>query len=207
MNGFIQWLSNTLGARLATVIGSFLPLIELKGSIMFARGASLGFFEALGLSYIGSTAIFFALFFLLKPFLALLKKTRIFKKFAVGLSRYVTDKANKEIAKREKTGKNPNFIKAFAVCVFVAIPLPMTGVWTGTAIAVFVELKFRDAFLAVAIGNFGAGLIISVLAELFLPYVDIILYSLFAIALVLFVIFVIKIIKNANKVADGEESI
>lgn len=68
------------------------------------------------------------------------------------------------------------------------------------------RVEFKDAFLAVAIGNLVAGLIISVLAELFLPYVDIILYSLFAVALVLFVIFVIKIIKNANKEADGEAS-
>ena len=47
------------------------------------------------------------------------------------------------------------------VFVFIAIPLPMTGVWTGTAIAVFLGLKFRQVILPVLGGNLVAGLIIS----------------------------------------------
>ena len=81
----------------------------------------------------------------------------------------------------------------------------MTGVWTGTAIAVFINLDFFKAFFAVAAGNLVAGLIISVLAELFLPYVDMILYSLFVIAAVMFVVFVVKIIKK-GKSKNGDNT-
>ena len=54
---------------LATIIMSCVPLIELKGAIVFARGMNYGFLYALGLSYLGSTIIFIPIFFLLKPIL------------------------------------------------------------------------------------------------------------------------------------------
>ncbi|HCY51468.1 MAG TPA: hypothetical protein DHU65_02055 [Clostridiales bacterium] len=213
MKGLITALSDALGSGLATFLGAMLPLIELKGSIMFARGAGLGFFKAFFISYLGSTAVFFILFFLLKPFLNLLKRVKFFKNIAVGIENYISDKAKRELEKRSKninTGddnskKREEFIKTLAVCIFVAIPLPMTGVWTGTAIAAFINLDFFKAFFAVAAGNLVAGLIISVLAELFLPYVDIILYSLFVIAAVMFVVFVVKIIKN-GKSKNGDNT-
>lgn len=71
----IEFIRNSIGNDLwATLIMSFVPLIELKGGIVFARGAGFGFFSALGLSFVGSTAVFFPVFFLLKPVLNLLKK-------------------------------------------------------------------------------------------------------------------------------------
>ena len=87
----------------------------------------------------------------------------------------------------------------------------MTGVWTGTAIAVFFNLRFKDAVLPVVIGNFVAGLIISILAEVCLSFwniavLDYILYVLFALAIILLVIIIIKIAKkkpSENKELEG----
>ena len=61
---------------LATIIMSCVPLIELKGAIVFARDIGYGFLSALGLSYLGSTIVFIPIFFLLKPLLKLLKKVK-----------------------------------------------------------------------------------------------------------------------------------
>lgn len=199
MEVVIQFLSKTFGSVLATVLGSMIPLIELKGSIMFARGASLNFFEAFIYSYIGSTAMFFVIFFLLIPVLNLLKKWKFFRRLAEGVENYISVKAENEIKKRENSKLSITKIKMFAVFIFVAIPLPMTGVWMGSALAVFLGLKFREAVLPVAIGNLVAGLIISVLAEVFLEYVDIILGVLLVLAVILLVVFIIKVYKAVKK--------
>lgn len=205
-----EFISKLVGNDLlATIIMSFVPLIELKGGIIFARGVGYGFFEALGLTYLGSTAVFFPIFFLLIPILNLLKKIKWFNTFANKVEFYFQDKATEIIENRKKkkgdSKMSETLLKQIGVFIFVAIPLPMTGIWTGTAIAVFLGLKFRKAVLPAVLGNLVAGSIISVLAEVCLAIWDFataklvldgILYALFAMALVLLIVFIIKVIKK-----------
>lgn len=212
----VEFLRNAIGNDVwATLIMSFVPLIELKGGIVFARGAGFGFLEALGLSYAGSTLVFIPIFFLLVPVLKLLKKIKFVNGFACKIENYFSDKAaetlKKETEKKRKRVRSETFYKALGVFIFVAIPLPMTGVWTGTAIAVFLGLKFREAVLPVAAGNLVAGLIISALAEICLRVwelkaLDYILYALFALALILLVFTIVKISRSPKKRAEGSEA-
>ena len=193
--------------RLATVIMSFIPLIELKGAIVFARDVGFDFFYSLLLAYVGSTLVFFPIYFLLKPVLNLIKRVKIFSKLAYKIEGYFADKAENAVKrenKEEGSGKNKKsavFLKQLGVFIFVAIPLPMTGIWTGTAIAVFLGLKFKEAILPVCLGNLVAGLIISLLAELCLAIwttkvLDYILYTLFALAIIFLIVVIIKISKS-----------
>ena len=202
MDAVIQFLADLFGAPLATFLGSMIPLIELKGSIMFGRSEQVGlnFFEAFGISFLGSTLVFFILFFLLVPVLNLLKKWKFFSRLAVSVEEYIAEKAQHQLDKQgEDKNSSPLSIKKWAVFLFVAIPLPMTGVWMGTALAVFMNLRFKEAVFPVVCGNFIAGLIISFLAELFLPYVDYILYGLFVLAAVFLIVFLVKIVKRATR--------
>jgi len=207
-----EFFANIFGNIWGTLVMSFFPLIELKGGIIFARGAALGFFEALGLAYAGSTLAFFLVFFLLQPILKLLKKIKFVKNLADKVELYFKDKATETLEKRQQKNKNAKIsetmLKALGVFIFVAIPLPMTGVWTGTAIAVFLNLKFKDVVLPVMVGNLVAGLIISLLAQICLwiwDYatavfvLDIILYALFGIAVVLLVVFIVKVLTKKKK--------
>lgn len=195
-----QFIYNLIGnGQLATIIMSFVPLIELKGGIVFARGIGIDFIYAFILAYLGSTFVFFPIYFLLRPILNLMKKIKWFNKLALKIESYFAEKA--ENAKNQATKKNRSqtFLKQMGVFIFVAIPLPMTGVWTGTAIAVFLNLKFKDAILPVVIGNMVAGLIISILAEICiavwnLAVLDYILYILFALAIILLALFIIKVL-------------
>ena len=208
----VQFIQNLIGDNyFATLIMSFVPLIELKGGIIFARGASLNFFESFGLSYLGSTVAFFPVFFLLVPILKLLKKIRWFSAFADKIELFFQDKADAALKKAEKNGnraRSEKFYKILGTFIFVAIPLPMTGVWTGTAVAVFLNVRFKDAILPVVIGNFVAGTIISVLAEIILAVwgnikiLDYVLYGLFVLAAVLFVIAIIKISRKKKSTAE-----
>lgn len=211
----------------ATFIMSIVPLIELKGGIVFARGLpTFNFFNAFLLSYAGSTLVFIPVYFLLRPILNLLKKIKWFNGFAVRVESYFADKAEetlsnseKKAEKREKTRKcetekekqkSGTLIKQIGVFIFVAIPLPMTGVWTGTAIAVFLNLKFKDVIWPIMLGNLVAGLIISLLAELFiavwsLAALDYVLYALFALALIILVFTIVKMSKRKTNKSETEE--
>ena len=187
----------------ATLIMSFVPLIELKGGIVFARGVGFDFIYAFLFAYLGSTLVFFPIYFLLKPILNLIKKIKIFSRLAFKVEDYFNGKAEEALQAQTDRNKKKDgkFLKQLGVFIFVAIPLPMTGVWTGTAIAVFLNLKFKDAILPVVIGNFIAGLIISILAQICISLwsiavLDYILYGLFALALIFLVVLIIKIAKR-----------
>ena len=99
-------------------------------------------------------------------------------------------------------------LKQIAIFIFVAIPLPMTGVWMGTAIAVFLGLKFKESILPLALGNLVAGLIIALLAELLaaiwtIKALDYILYGLFALAILMLIVLIIKVaLSKPNKKED-----
>ena len=213
MTGFISNLiKNDL---VSSIIVSLIPLIELKGGIVFARGVGFSFFKALGLCYLGSTLVFFPIFFLLKPILNLLKKNKAFNKFALKVEGFFESRAEKVNKngdiKSENGKKSSTFYKCVGVFLFVAIPLPMTGVWTGTAIAVFLGLKFKEAVLPVVVGNAVAGLLISALAELCITIWDIgaldyILWGLFALAVIILVFTIIKLsrVKPKSK-NEGEK--
>lgn len=198
------FLVKIFGDVWGTAVMSFIPLIELKGGILFAHSVNLGFIKSFVIAYLGSTAAFFLVFFLLVPILNLLKKIRFIKTFADKVELYFKRKAKETLEKRadKNNGKiTETFIKQIGVFIFVAIPLPMTGVWTGTAVAVFLNLKFKEAVLPVILGNVVAGLIISALAVLFkaiwtVKALDYVLYALFAIAFVLLIVFIVKVCKQ-----------
>ncbi|MBR2871554.1 MAG: small multi-drug export protein [Clostridia bacterium] len=202
----VEFIQNLINNDLISVIVvSLIPMIELKGGIVFARGVGFDFFQALGLAYLGSTIVFIPIFFLLIPLLNLFKKIKFVNKIATKAESYVQSKAREALEKQnQKQGKramSERFIKQLAVFIFVAIPLPMTGVWMGTAIAVFVNLKFKDAVLPIILGNLLAGIIISALASLCLALwtiavLDYILYTLFGLAVILLVVMIIKIVKQ-----------
>ena len=153
----VEFIQNLIENDLISVIiVSLIPLIELKGGIVFARGVGFNFFEALGLAFLGSSLVVAPVFFLLVPVLNLLKKIKFVNKIALKAEAYVQTKANEAVeTQKQKNGKvmSETFIKQLAVFVFVAIPLPMTGVWMGTAIAVFIGLKFKDAILPIVVGG------------------------------------------------------
>ena len=181
----------------ATLFVSMFPLIELKGAIPIGTGLfGLNLFETAGIAYLGSTVISCLLFFLLIPIFNLLKKIGFVKKIVEKIEAVFEKKAN-EIA--QKTDGSPEKearkIMMISLFIFVAVPFPVTGVWTGTAIAVFLGLKFRESVLPIAIGNLIAGAIITLLTFLVGEYVDIVIYALFAIAIIMLILFIVKIVK------------
>ena len=200
----VELISNLIyNEYLATIILSFVPLIELKGAIVFGRGIGLGFLSAFGLSFIGSSLVCIPIFFLLIPVLNLLKKIKWFETFVLKVETYFDTKAKetleKQLEKNKKGRMTETLLKQIGVFVFVAIPLPMTGVYTGTAIAVFLGLKFKQTILPALAGNLVAGFLISILAEICIEYLDLILYGLFGLAIILLIFTIIKVMTSKPK--------
>ena len=205
------FFAGLFGNEWGTFIMSLVPMIELKGGIVFALSVGLSPFLAFVLSYAGSSVVFLLFFFLLVPLLNLLKKIKFIGNLAERIENYIREKADKTLKERKKGNKrglSEVELKILCVFIFVAIPLPLTGVWMGTAIAVFLGLKFHQAIIPVCLGNLVAGLLILALAEFCLlvagttAILDYILWGLLVLAVILFIITVIKISKTKGGKAE-----
>ena len=189
---------------IAVAILAALPIVEARLAVPMALSCGMGKLQSFVTAFLGSSLPAPLLLLALIPFIRWLAKTRVFRR----LGETVYDKF---VQKSKKVDENASDLKKMlALFVFVAIPLPLTGVWTGTAIAVFLGMKFKDAVLPIAAGNLVAGLIIELLAELCIALwtiesLDYVLWGLFALAAVLFVITVVKMVtgKGSEKKDGG----
>jgi uncharacterized membrane protein len=134
---------------------SMLPVIELRGGLIFASANGIPFWEAFIICCIGNILpVPFILLFLRKIF-ALLEKNRHTAKIVI----WLTDKAKKA---EKKIGK----YESLGLFLFVAIPLPGTGAWTGTLIAVIFDMSIKRTLPIIAAGVVTAGCIMSVASYL-----------------------------------------
>lgn len=205
VDAIVELLTKIFGENspLIPFFASMVPLIELKGAIPVGVKCGLELLPAAGLAYLGSTLVFIPVFFLLIPIFNLLKKIKPIKGLVEKIEAMLDNKAQKVAAKHEGDAeKEKRKFLIIALFCFVAVPFPVTGVFTGTAIAVFLHMKFKDSILPIALGNLVAGLIVTLLTFLFKDYVDIIIYVLFGIAIIMVIITIVKIAKSKPKEAE-----
>jgi len=153
-NNIISWITGIFGEKIGEIIGSMfvamLPVIELRGAIPIARVLGLNSQTAFLCAIIGNMLpIPFILIFLESIFNFLKKRG----KFG-NLIKKLEDRA---MAKSEKVLK----YQFWGLALFVAIPLPGTGGWTGALIASVMKMNKKDAFLSVMIGIIGAGIVVT----------------------------------------------
>ena len=201
---FLQ--SITQNPYLIVFLVSMLPLIELKGAIPIGAKLGLGLMESSILAYLGSTVVVLCVFFLIKYVFILLKKIRFIKKLVLKVE-YVINKKAQNLAKRSqnKAEDVKNKIIFLGLLTFVAIPVPLTGVWTGAAIAVFLDMRFLPSAIALIAGNLISGAIITLLTFLFKDYVDTIILIILILAIVLLIVTIVKVIMSPA--AEDEKSL
>lgn len=203
---------------LATLIISMIPIVELRGAIPFGAATSfwgenaLPLWESFLISLAGSSFICIVLTFLFWPIFKWLKKTRGFKKLADFIERKLSKNSKNidEKTQKENNERKIKLLKIFGVFGFVALPLPLTGVWTGTCLALFVGLSKKETLLTVLPGNLVAGCLMLLISYFFADNTAIILYA-FLILVAVFILYeVIKAIvlkiKNKNKTDVEKES-
>ncbi len=131
---------------------SMIPILELRGAILAAGIMNMKFLSTYIIAVIGNIIpVPFVLLFIDKIFV-LLKKTK--------LRKFVERLENKAILKSDKVTKYGKW----GLFLFVAVPLPGTGAWTGSLIASLLRMNKKQAVFYIFLGILTAGLIMSMLA-------------------------------------------
>lgn len=134
---------------------SMLPVIELRGGIVYAAARGIPFLLAFALCFVGNILpIPFILLFIRKIFTYL-------ERFS--LPRKIVHKLDARARAKSDTVRK---YQLFGLFLFVAIPLPGTGAWTGALIADVLDLPIKKSFLVIVSGVVSAGIIMSVLSYL-----------------------------------------
>ncbi len=144
---------------LGTFIISMIPIIELRGAIPVAVFTfHLTYVEAFIISFIGNILPVYFIVKFIRPIFDLLGKIKIFRV----IIDWISEKATKKIAESKKL----QTATILGLYLFVAIPLPGTGAWTGSLIANFLDLPPKKAIPPIVAGVFTAGVIILVLTAI-----------------------------------------
>ena len=199
---------------LATILIAMLPVIELRGAIPFATNPGLWGslamhqWEAFGWSLLGSSIIVPIIALIFLPIINWFKKTKLFGKLALAIENRVKSKTTDIEGAQEKSKLFSKFYwkKLLAVFIFVAIPLPFTGVWTGTCVAVFIGLDYVSTCVTVIGGNIVAGLLITLILEFF-PWLNGWLFYIFLILIALIIVYeIIKHFIKRHKAQKNEDA-
>ena len=135
---------------------SMVPIIELRGAMPVAMGMDIPFYQALLICIIGNMLPVPIIYFFARKVLVWgADKKYIGKFFTFCLEK--GEKAGKKLVKT--TGRGGLFL---ALMLFVGIPLPGTGAWTGTLGASFLDMGFKSTVVSVCLGVVIAGLIMAV---------------------------------------------
>lgn len=136
---------------------SMVPLIELRGAIPYAVGFKLPLLPSYIIAILGNMLPVPFIFFFARKILEWGKDKKFTKKFFT----FCLEKGNKGGKKlQEKAGRNVYL----ALFLFVGIPLPGTGAWTGTLAASLLNLDFKKSVLAIMAGVVLAGIIMGLVS-------------------------------------------
>ena len=193
----ITQISNAIGNPYLTLyVISIIPIVELRGAILFMPYM----FDTIGEMMLGmlcciagSTTVSVPLILITRPLLKKLRRSKWFSKIGKRMeanladraeSAYDEEKIEEREAKRKRKPLSKDTKKFLGLFVFVSVPLPMTGAWTGSCVGSFLDFPVWKASLAVFFGNIVAGLILTTIAY-FLPrqYADVFLYGFVVLAI------------------------
>lgn len=156
MEGLVEFFVELFGGinkELVIFIISLMPILELRGGLLAATLLDVEFIRAAIICILGNVLpIPFVLLFL-KYVLDILSKWKITKKFVNWLEKKVHDK-------REQIDK----YGYLGLILFVGIPLPGTGAWTGALLAVMLGLNRKKSFVCILLGVLMAAIIMSILS-------------------------------------------
>lgn len=141
--------------ELRTFILGALPIFELRGAIPYGIAVGMPLAKVLFYAILGNVVPIVPVLFLFEPVSNYLRRFSLFRKFFDWFS--------------ERTKKQASVIEkyeALGLAIFVAVPLPGTGAWTGCLAATLFKIRFRYALLAIIAGVLIAAAIVTPVALL-----------------------------------------
>lgn len=157
MEALATWFANTLGQyiskQLVVFIVSLFPILECRGGLLVSALLQLDIRQAVPICIIGNILpVPFILLFIRKIF-EIMKMWKVTRPLIEKLEHHAMNRSGK-IANGEFIG----------LLLFVGIPLPGTGAWTGSLIAALLEMDIKKAMVAEFIGVLLATLIMSIVS-------------------------------------------
>lgn len=151
VNTFVGFLGG-VPAELVVFIISLFPILECRGGMIAASLLGVDYWLALVISIVGNLLPIPFIFLFIEKIFKLLKNT--------WFGRLVDKIEAKAMQKSEKITK----YKRWGLLLFVGIPLPGTGAWTGALIAVLLKLNLKDSVISILLGVLLASGIMSFVA-------------------------------------------
>ena len=150
----LQWLMETMmGEFTLTVLFSMIPVVELRGGIPFGVTLGLPVWAAFIAAVIGNLIpVPFIIVYIRRILQWMRERIPRLNRLVDALER-----------KAHLKGRRVTKYKYLGLAIFVAIPLPGTGAWTGALAAAFLDMPLRRALPSVIVGVVTAGLAISIL--------------------------------------------
>lgn len=146
---------NTVGRELCVFFCSLLPIIECRGAIPLGCGLGLPWWQTFLLSATGNLLPVPFILLFIRAILRWMEKTRI--KFLNRFAGWL----HKKVEKHKGTIEKYSYV---GVALFVAIPIPGTGAWTGSLIAAMLDMDWKKSTLAAVCGVFVACTIMTVIS-------------------------------------------
>lgn len=137
----------------AVFIIAAIPVIELRGAIPVGMAMDMNWKVVYLLSVLGNILPVPFIIWFMRPVFSFLRKARCFK----GIVQWLE---NRTMKKAESVMK----YSAFGLFVFVALPLPGTGAWTGAMIASMLDMRMKYALPSIILGVIAAGILVMTLS-------------------------------------------
>ena len=153
VNLFSGLTSLKYGRELIVFIISLMPILELRGGLIAATLLGLKGIPSFIICFIGNIIPIPFILWLITPIFDRLKKTKLF-------SGLVNKLENRAMSKKEQIEK----LQYIGLLLFVGIPLPGTGAWTGCLIAALLDMNKKKAMLYAILGVVLAGIIMMILS-------------------------------------------
>ena len=149
---FIE-LFGDLNKETVIFVISLMPILELRGGLLAATLLHVDFFKALAICITGNVLPIPIILIFLEKILKLFEKWKVTKKIVTWLEKKVDSKRS-QIDKYGYLG----------LILFVGIPLPGTGAWTGSLLAIMLGLNKKKSFICILIGVLLAAVIMSIVS-------------------------------------------
>ena len=155
MRGSYQTTPFAIVKYLIIAFVSMVPIVELRGAIPIAESLNLNIFLYYPIAIIGNMLPVPIIYWFARKVLEWGKDKKFIGKFFT----WCLTKGEKGGEKLKASAGNNGIF--WALLIFVGIPLPGTGAWTGTLAASFLKLDFKTSITAVSLGVILAGIIMS----------------------------------------------
>ena len=150
-----RFFLETVGRELCVFFCSMLPIIECRGAIPLGWGLDMPWWETALFSIAGNILPVPFILLFIRAILRWMRESRV--KFFSSIAAWLDRKIEKHKGTIEK-------YSYWGLVLFVAVPLPGTGAWTGTLIASVLGLEPKKSFLAAILGVLGGTTIMTVLS-------------------------------------------